>query len=335
MTRLPRSAGGRAAFGLGALALAVLAALGPADAQPTPRVPVVGFVGQPTDPSEARFQDGFIRGLHELGHVPGQTIQLDVRSYTSRDQVQGVLEELVRRKVDVIFVGQPFLAVAARRVTREIPIVCGSCGDPIENGLTVSLASPAGNVTGLASLSAELIGKRLELMKELFPGISRHAVFVFPGNPGIRVTSKALDAAGRNLGLEIQRIEIRGPGDFEGAFRSAARGGAGTVVLQDDPLLRPAATRIAELALKHRLPVSTGVLEVVEAGALMSYGPDRVDLYRRAAGFVDRILKGARPGDLPWEQATKLSLVLNLRTARALGVVVPQPFVLRADRIIE
>jgi putative ABC transport system substrate-binding protein len=246
-----------------------------------------------------------------------------------------VLEELVRRKVDVIFVGQPFLAVAARRVTREIPIVCGSCGDPVENGLTVSLASPAGNVTGLASLSAELIGKRLELMKELFPGISRHAVFVFPGNPGIRVTSKALDAAGRNLGLEIQRIEIRGPGDFEGAFRSAARGGAGTVVLQDDPLLRPAATRIAELALKHRLPVSTGVLEVVEAGALMSYGPDRVDLYRRAAGFVDRILKGARPGDLPWEQATKLSLVLNLRTARALGVVVPQPFVLRADRIIE
>lgn len=289
----------------------------------------------PTDSSEARWQDGFVRGLHELGYVPGQTILVETRSYTTGDQLKGVLEEFVRRKVDVIFVGQPFVAVAAQQATREIPIVCGSCGDPTENGLAVSLARPGGNVTGLASLSAELIGKRLELMKELFPGVMRHAVFVFPRNPGIRATSRALDAAGRKLGLEIQRVEIRGPGDFEGAFRSAAKGGAGTVLLQDDPLLRFSMTQIAELALKHRLPVSTGLVEVVEAGAFMAYGPDRVDLYRRAAGFVDRILKGARPEDLPFEQATKLGLVLNLKTARALGVMIPQSFVLRADRIIE
>lgn len=335
MTRSLRSAPGRAALGLGALALAFLAPLPQADAQPARRVPTVGFVGMPTDSSEARWQDGFVRGLHELGYVPGQTILVETRSYTTGDQLKGVLEEFVRRKVDVIFVGQPFVAVAAQQATREIPIVCGSCGDPTENGLAVSLARPGGNVTGLASLSAELIGKRLELMKELFPGVMRHAVFVFPRNPGIRATSRALDAAGRKLGLEIQRVEIRGPGDFEGAFRSAAKGGAGTVLLQDDPLLRFSMTQIAELALKHRLPVSTGLVEVVEAGAFMAYGPDRVDLYRRAAGFVDRILKGARPEDLPFEQATKLGLVLNLKTARALGVMIPQSFVLRADRIIE
>ena len=335
MTRFPRSAAGKAALGLGALALAVLTPSLPADAQPARRVPTIGFVGLPDDPSESRWQDGFVRGLRDLGYVPGQTILVDVRSYTTGEQLQGVLEAFVRQKVDVIFVGQPFLALAARRATRDIPIVCGSCGDPTENGLAVSLANPGGNVTGLASLSAELIGKRLELMKELLPGVPRHAVFVFPGNPGIRATSRSLDAASRKLGLVIQRVEIRGPGDFEGAFRSAARAGAGTVVLQDDPMLRPAAAQIAELALKHRLPVSTGLLEVVEAGALMAYGPDRVDLYRRAAGFVDRILKGARPGELPFEQATKLGLVLNLKTARALGVTVPQSFVLRADRIIE
>jgi putative tryptophan/tyrosine transport system substrate-binding protein len=335
MTRLERSAARLAALGLVALALALPAAPLPGGAQPARPVPTVGFVGLPTDPSEARFQDGFVRGLRELGYVPGQTIRLDVRSYRTRDQVPAVLQELVRQKVDVIFVGQPFLAIAAKEVTRDIPIVCGSCGDPTENGLTPSLASPTGNVTGLATLSAELIGKRLELMKELFPGVARHAVFVFPGNPGIGATAAALDGAGRMLGLELQRLEIRGTRDFESAFRTAVRGGAGTVVLQDDPLLRAAAPRIAELALKNRMPVSTGLLEVVEAGALMSYGPDRVDLYRRAAGFVDRILKGARPRELPWEQATKLSLVLNLKTARALGVTLPQPIVLRADRVIE
>jgi putative ABC transport system substrate-binding protein len=245
------------------------------------------------------------------------------------------LDELVARKVDVIFVGQPFLALAAKQVTRDIPIVCGSCGDPTENGLAASLARPGGNVTGLASLSAELIGKRMELMKELLPGVSRMAVFVFPTNPGTRATSKVLETAGPSLNLELQRIEIRGSGDFEGAFRSAARAGAGAVLLQDDPLLRSRGSRIAELALKHRLPVSAGVAELAESGALMVYGPDRVDLYRRAAGFVDKILKGAKPGELPFEQAARFNLILNLRTARALGVTVPHPFLLRADRIIE
>ena len=335
MTRLPRSAPGRAVIGLGFLAVAVLASPLRADAQPTRRVPTIGYVGLPSDRSESRWGAGFIRGLHELGYVQEQSIRVEVRSYTTASQLKGAVEEIVRRKVDVIFVGTPLAALAAKEATRDIPIVCGSCGDPTENGLAVSLAKPGGNVTGLASLSAELIGKRLELMKELLPGVSRHAVFVFPANPGMQATSRALDEAGRKLGVEIQRVEIRGPDDFEGAFRSTARGGAGAVVLQDDPLLRSAMTRIAELALKHQLPVSSGVVEVAEAGGLIAYGPDRVDLYRRAAGFVDRILKGARPEDLPFEQATKFGLVLNLKTARALGVTVPQSFVLRADRVIE
>ena len=144
-----------------------------------------------------------------------------------------------------------------------------------------------------------------------------------------------LDTSGRALGLEIRRVEIRSPDDFESAFRSAARGGAGAVLLQDDPLLRTVGTQIADLAMKHRLPVSTGVSEVADSGALMAYGPDRVDLYRRAAGFVDKILKGAKPGELPFEQATKFGLVLNLQTAKALGVTIPQSFLLRAERIIE
>lgn len=327
----------RTAVRAGVLALALVLPVPPvtAGAQPVRKVPTIGYVGLPGDPSESRWQDGFARGLQELGYVPGKTIVIEVRGYTTGDELRRALDEFVRRKVDVIFVGQPFTALAARRATRDIPIVCGSCGDPTENGLAVSLARPGGNVTGLASLSAELIGKRLALMKELFPGVSRHAVFVFPANPGIGATSRALDAAGRTLGLEIQRVEIRGAGDFESAFRAAARGGAGTVLLQDDPLLRSASAQIAQLALKYRLPVSTGVLEVVEAGALMAYGPDRVDLYRRAAEFVDRILKGARPGELPFEQATKLGLVLNLKTARALGVTIPPSFALRADRLIE
>jgi putative ABC transport system substrate-binding protein len=242
---------------------------------------------------------------------------------------------LVQLKVEVIVVMPPFAAMAAKEATKEIPIVCGSCGDPVENGLAASLARPGGNITGLASLSAELIGKRMQLLKELFPDVSRMAIFLFPANPGTRPTLRALDAAGRTLGIEMQRVEIRGVGDFDNAFGSAVTRGAGAVVLQDDPLTRSAGIQIAELALKHRMPVSTGILEVAEAGALVAYGPDRVDMMRRAASFVDKILKGAKPADLPFEQPTKLSLVLNLKTAKALSITIPQSFSLRADRLIE
>ena len=226
MTGPLRSAPRKGAIGLGALVLALvfLALTLAADAQPARKVPTVGYVGLPTDSAEPRWQDGFARGLREAGHVPGQTIVVEVRSYTTGDELRKVLDDFVRQKVDVIFVGQPFVALAARQATRDTPIVCGSCGDPIENGLAKSLANPGGNVTGLASLSAELIRKRVALMKEALPGASRHAVFVFPSNPGTRATSRALDAAGRTLGVEIQRIEIRRPGDVaEGRSASGSR----------------------------------------------------------------------------------------------------------------
>jgi len=322
---------------LGALALALvlLVSLVPDDAQSAETLPRVGYLGFLNEPEASPFRDAFIRGLRDLGYAPGQNIIVDVRRWMTEGQLRQVLSEFVRLKTNVIFVGPPFAAMAAKQATKDIPIVCGSCGDPVENGLAASLARPGSNVTGLASLSAELIGKRLELLKELLPGVSRAAVFLFPTNPGTRPTLRALEAAGRTLGIEMQRVEIRGADDFDNAFRSAATGGAGAVVLQDDPLLRSARTQIAELALKHRLPVSSGILEVVEAGGLVAYGPNRVDMSRRAAGFVDKILKGAKPADLPFEQATKLDLVLNLKTARALSVTIPQSLLLRADRVIE
>lgn len=295
----------------------------------------MGYLGFLGEPEASPFRDAFMRGLRELGHVPGHSIIVDVCRWTSEARLRQCLSEFVRSKPDVIFVGPPFAAVAAKQATRDIPIVCGSCGDPVENGLASSLARPGGAVTGIASLSAELIGKRVELLKELLPGVSRIAVFLFPANPGTRPTLRALDAAGRTLGIEIHRIEIRGAGDLDTSFRAAATGGAGAVVLQDDPLLRTVRAQIAELGLKYRLPVSSGVLEVVEAGGLIAYGPDRVDMFRRASGFVDKILKGAKPAELPFEQVTKLELVVNLKTAKALGLAIPNPFLLRVDRVIE
>jgi putative ABC transport system substrate-binding protein len=323
---------------LGGLALVLLlfAPAPPAHAQPAGKVPRIGYLGFPNEPPDASpWREAFVRGLRDLGHVPAQSVLVEVRRYTTEDQLREALNDFARLEVAVIFVGPPFAARAARRAVKDIPIVCGSCGDPVENGLATSLARPGGNVTGLASLSAELIAKRLELLKELLPGISRVAVFLFPTNPGTRPTVKALGVAGKALHLEMQRIEIRSAADFEEAFRSAARGGAQAVVLQDDPVTRSVRTEIAALALRHRLPVSTGIPEVAEAGALVAYGPDRVEMFRRAAGFADKILKGAHPADLPFEQAAKLDLVLNLRTARSLGVAIPQSFLLRADRIID
>jgi len=317
------------------LAGALLATPRTGSSQAGGKIPIVGWVGFPNEPIESRWQDGFARGLRDLGYVPGQTIILDIRTYTTADELQHVLDDFVRQGVDVIFVGQPRLALAARKTTKEIPIICGSCGDPTENGLAASLARPGGNVTGLASLSAELVAKRLALMRELLPNVSRVAVFVFPVNPGTRATLKALDVSGRSLTLEIRRVEIRGPRDFEAAFRTAAGDRVGAVLLQDDPLLRTAGAQIAGLALQHRLPLSAGISEMAEFGALMAYGPDRVDLYRRAAGFVSKVLKGAKPADLPFEQATKFELVINLKTAKALGLTIPPSLLARADQVIE
>jgi len=318
------------------LALLLSGPLLVAEVQPAGKVPRVGYVlAGPPQCKLAPRDEAFYQGLRDLGYIPGQNITVDRRCFSTGDEMRKVLSEFVDRKVDVIFGGAPAPALAARTATRDIPIVCGSCGDPLENGLVASLARPGGNVTGLASQSAELIGKRVELLREAVPGVSRVAALLNPDNPGTRPTLKALDAAGRALGVEIQRVEFRNVGDFDKAFRSAATGGAGAVLVQEDPYALAARMQIAEFAVRHRLPVVVGQPESAEAGALMAYGPSRIDLYRRAAAFVDKILKGANPSDLPIEQPTKYELVINLKTAKAIGLTMPPLLLLRADRVIQ
>ena len=307
-------------------------------AQPSTRTPRVGFVALRSPDAECKpmpIEEAFFLGLRDVGYVVGQTIVVDLRCVTTDAQRAAVLNDFIRTRVDVIVVIPPAMALAARNVTKTVPIVCGSCGDPVDNGLAVSLARPGTNVTGLASLSAELIGKRVEITRELLPGLRAMTVFVYPTNPGFRPTLNALDAAGRALGIEMRRIEIRTASDFEKAFQSAAAAGARAVLLQDDPINRVERARIAELGLKHRLPTFAGVTELAEAGALLAYAPDRSAMLRRAAIFVDKILKGATPADLPFEQATRWELTVNLRTAKALGMTMPASLLLRADTVIE
>jgi putative ABC transport system substrate-binding protein len=323
-------------FGAIALALTFFASLGPVEAQPARRLPVIGtaFSGTPTcEPTS--FTEAFSRGLRELGYAPGGNITVERRCFSPDEQLRGVVSELVRQKVDVLLVGSPTSALAARTVTRDIPIVCASCGDPVDNGLVVSLAHPGGNVTGLASLSAELIAKRVELLREALPRVSRVTVLLHPGNPGTRPTEKSLAAASQALGITFERVEVRQVGDFEKGFKSAATAGTQAVLIQDDPLSFVERKEIARLGLKHRLPTVAGLIENAEAGAFVAYGVDRVDLFRRAAGFVDKILRGTKPADLPIEQATRLVLVINLKTAKAIGLTVSPSFLARADRIIE
>lgn len=315
--------------------LLALAAIG-AHGQPAKAMPKVGYLGFPGEPAEgSQLREAFLQGLRDLGYVPGKGVAVDVRLYLTEVELRRALAELIRLKTDVIIVGPPFAAQTAKQMTQDIPIVCGSCGDPVESGLVATLARPGGNVTGLASMSAELIGKRIELMKELFPRAPHFAVFTYPANPGTKATLRALDAASQALGVELKRFDIHGAGDFDNAFRAAAAGGAAAVILQDDPIIRASRSLIATLSLKHRLPVSTGVTDVPEAGSLVAYGPDRVQMIRRAATFTDRLLKGAKPAELPFERAAKFDLILNRKTATALGVAVPPQFLRRVDRVIE
>jgi putative ABC transport system substrate-binding protein len=325
-------------MGLRSMALVVLLSglLLVAEAQPVGGDTTVGYLLAGPPPCKLAPRDeAFYQGLRDLGHIPGRNITVDRRCFRTADEMRTVLREFVSRKVNVIFVGAPALALAARAATGEIPIVCGSCGDPLENGLVASLARPGGNVTGLASQSAELIGKRVELLKEAVPRVSRVVALLNPDNPGTRKTLEALDEAGRALGIQIQAVEFRNVGELDGAFRSAATAGATAVLVQDDPHALAGRIQIAEFALRHRLPAVAGVPEYAEAGGLIAYGPNRIDLYRRAAAFVDKILKGTKPADLPIEQPTKYDLIINLKTAKAIGLTMPQAMLQRADRVIQ
>jgi putative ABC transport system substrate-binding protein len=317
-----------------ALPFVLLLGLAGVLAQPA-KTPRIGFLYQTAGACKPDSRvEAFEGGLRDLGYIPGKTIIIDLRCHAKPEDMRPIATEALKSKADVIVVGTPAAAMAARSVTGEIPIVCGSCGDPVENGLVANLARPGGNVTGLASLSAELMGKRMEVARELAPRAKRVAVLINPDNPGARANMETLAAAARSLGVELHRAEFRVPADFERAFAEIAASGAGVVLVQDDPYALVGRAQIAALALKHGLPAVGGTIEIAEAGVLVAYGPNRLDLFRRAAGFVDKLLKGAKPATLPFEQPSKFELVVNLKTAAALGITVPPALLLRADRTI-
>lgn len=304
-------------------------------AQPSQTVPQVAMLltGSPSDGD--RMTSAFRGGLRDLGYVEGHNIVVLPRWADTPQRLSELAAEVVRNKVDVIVTQGTPAARAAKRATHTIPIVMATSGDPVAVGLVASLARPGGNVTGNTILAPDLNGKRLELIKDLVPGISRIAVLANPTNPITAVDIKAAQAAARGLGVSLQVLEVREQNDFERAFTAARESGAGALLVLADPFILANRARIAKLALAGRLPAVLGISGFAEAGGLADYGPDLTAMFRRAATYIDKILKGAKPADLPVEQPTRLELVINTRTAKALGLQIPASILLRADRVID
>jgi putative tryptophan/tyrosine transport system substrate-binding protein len=318
--------------------LAIVVALGPllapivaAEAQQPGKVHRIGFLRN--GPPPQTFIEGFQNGLRELGYADGQDISIEYALADSAAQLPNAAAELVRRKVDVIIASGTPPVAAAKNATRTIPIVFVASIDPVATGLVASLARPGGNVTGFAGIHADSMGKRLELLREVVPGISRVAVLSHATNPGNVEYIKHAELAAPALGLQLQVVAVRDADDLERAFREMRS--ASAVIQLDDVVFTSHRRPVVELAAKYRLPVMYGFKEFVDAGGLMAYGPDLPDLYRRAATYVDKILKGAKPADLPIEQPTKLELVINLKTARTFGLDIPATVLARADEVIE
>jgi putative ABC transport system substrate-binding protein len=273
--------------------------------------------------------------MRELGYVEGQNILVEGRWYGERtDRLPDLANELVRLKVDIIVAGAAPAPEAARRATSTIPIVMVNHNDPVGSGLVASLARPGRNVTGMSTLSTELIGKRLQLFKEAIPGISRVAVLSNPSIPSQALELKEAKVAAGLLKVQLQLLEARAPGDFAGAFSAMTKERADGVIIITSSMFYAERTRIAKLAAESRVPAIYGAKEFAEAGGLMTYGIDLHESFRRATVFVDKILKGAKPADLPVEQPTKFELLINLKTAKALGLMIPHSLLVRADEII-
>jgi putative ABC transport system substrate-binding protein len=319
---------------LAAAAAACLAALPLAALAQPGRLRRVGYLasGSPIGPAGSTR-----KALRELGWVEGQNIIVEHRFAAGRlDRLPALADELVRLEVDVIIATGSSAALAAKRATGSIPIVMGGVGDPVGIGLVASLARPGGNITGVAySVGLETFGKALELFKEALPALRRIAVLSNPGNPSHPLAISEVERTARSLGLQLQLLEARRVEDFDGAFAAIAREGVGAVFVLTEALFLSQSERLAALVAKHRLASLFGARENVVLGGLMSYGPSLDEQARRTALFVDKILKGARPADLPIEQPTTFELVINLKTAKALGITMPQSLRLRADEVIE
>jgi putative ABC transport system substrate-binding protein len=283
---------------------------------------------------ESRLE-AFRAGLRDFGYEEGRNLSIEFRSPEGRiDLLPALASELVALKVDVLVTAGTPATLALKRATTTIPIVTTNVGDAVATGLIASLARPGGNVTGSTYFIQDLYAKRLELLKEAMPHISQVAVLLDPSNVAIVTNIRKMEAASASMKIDLHRFEARRLDDFEGAFAGMSKKGVQAITVVESPMLTPNVSTTAGLAIKHRLP-SSGNIDFGEAGGMIGYGISILDLFRRAAYFVDKILKGARPADIPVEQPTRFELVINVKTARALGLVVPQSIVLRAERVIE
>ena len=316
------------------LAVVLVAAPLAAEAQPARRVPRIGYLASGS--SNSGFQEQFLLGLRELGWIEEQNIVIDYRFADGKfDRLPELAAELVRLKVDIIVAQPTPAALAARSATGSIPIVMINVGDPVGLGLVASLARPAGNVTGTAfDVGLETFGKALEVLKEAVPRTQRVAVLTNPSNPAQALAITHLKEAMQSLGLRLFFLEARGPNEFGRIFAEIAKESVDALLVVAESLFFLYRTVLADLALKYRLPTMFGFRESVIAGGLMSYGPNLAQNSRRAATFVDKIIKGAKPADLPVEQPTQFDLVINLKTARALALNLPAPLLQRADMVI-
>jgi len=298
-------------------------------------MPVIGFLGSTTPLVESQRVAAFVQRLRQLGWIEGHNLTIEYRWAEGRNErFAEIAPEFVRLKVDLIVASTTPAVIAAKQATSVIPIVFAATNDPAGTGLVRSLAQPGGNVTGLSGQLVDTASKRLELLREVLPGLRRLAILANVANPGTVLDMREVQATARMVGLEATTFEIRHAEDIAPVFE-ALKGRVDALYVAPDPLLNTNRIRINTLALGARLPTMHGLREYVETGGLMSYGPSIVDQYRRAAELVDKILRGAKPGDIPVEQPTKFDLVINLTTAKALGLTIPEPFLLRADEVIE
>jgi putative ABC transport system substrate-binding protein len=328
----------KTALGSVLFAGALLAVAITVHAQQPNKIPRIGYLSGAGDPSNPGPNvEAFQRGLQELGYIEGKNILVEYRYIEGkRDRAPSLVAELVQLKVDVLVSPNLPSIRAAKQATKTIPIVMVINWDPVAEGLIDSLARPGGNITGLSRLTRDLSGKRLELLKEVVPGISRVGVLEDADVPLQIKPFKDYQAAGRALKIQLQSLEIRGPNpDLEGAFQAAVKSRIRALIATQITVLLPYTEKIADLAIKNRLPLMFETGSSVEAGGLMSYAASDADLFRRAAIYVDKILKGAKPRDLPIEQPTKFELVINLKTAKQIGVMIPQKVLARADKVIK
>jgi putative ABC transport system substrate-binding protein len=317
---------------------ALLAAPLAAEAQQAAKVARIGILAGNRAASPHTLE-AFLQGLRDLGYVEGRNVVIEFRDAEGKpERLPTLAAELLALKVDIVFAPSTPAALATKQATRTVPIVFAGAADPVADGLVTSLARPGSNVTGLSNLSAEMVGKRLEQLKQAAPGVSRVAVLWHQGGSGGRTERDMLNAAevaARSLGVQLQVVETRGSADFERAYSEMTRARADALTVLPIALFGFYRRRLIDLAAKNGLPAAYPAREYVDAGGLMSYGADLADLHRRAAFYVDKIVKGANPADLPVEQPTKFELVINLKTAKALGLTIPQSLLLRADEVIQ